>query len=80
LTGGAITKLVRKDYWLIWRLGAKCGHAYSKKLENHMHAVALFVAHFNFCRKHSAHGMTPAMAAGITDHVWTIQELLDARY
>jgi hypothetical protein len=34
------------------------------------------VAHFNFCRKHSAHGMTPAMAAGLTDHVWTVQELL----
>jgi hypothetical protein len=49
---------------------------YSKKLADHKHAVALMVAHFNFCRKHSAHGMTPAMAAGLTDHVWTVQELL----
>jgi hypothetical protein len=33
---------------------------YSKKLENLRHAVAIFTAHFNFIRKHSAHGMTPA--------------------
>ena len=49
---------------------------YSKKLANLKHSVALLVAHFNFCRKHSAHGMTPAMAAGLADHVWTIEELL----
>lgn len=49
---------------------------FSKKFENHKHAIALFVAHFNFCRKHSTHGKTPAMASGLTDHVWTIQELL----
>src|SRR6267142_623387 len=47
---------------------------YSKKLDNHRHAVALFIAHFNFCREHSAfkpEKMTPAMAAEITDHTWT---------
>jgi len=49
---------------------------YSKKLQNLKYAVALFVAHFNFCRVHSAHKQTPAMAAGLTDHVWTIEELL----
>jgi len=50
---------------------------FSKKLENHRHAVALFVAHFNFCRKHkSLGGKTPAMAAGLTDHIWTVEELL----
>jgi transposase-like protein/IS1 family transposase len=51
---------------------------YSKKLANHKHAVALFVAHFNYCRKHSARGQTPAMAAGLTDHVWSVRELLGA--
>jgi len=51
---------------------------YSKKLVNLRHAVAMFVCHFNFCRKHSAHGKTPAMAAGLTDRVWTIAELLKA--
>src|SRR2546421_12675188 len=51
---------------------------YSKKLQNLRYAVALFVAHFNFCRKHSAHGQTPAVAARVTDHVWSIEELLSA--
>jgi transposase-like protein/IS1 family transposase len=50
---------------------------FSKKLANHRHAVALFVAVFNFCRVHkSLGGRTPAMAAGLTDHVWTVAELL----
>jgi IS1 family transposase len=52
---------------------------FSKKLANHRHAVAIFVAHFNFCRVHgSLGGKTPAMAAGLTDHVWTVEELLSA--
>jgi hypothetical protein len=55
----------------------RCTIGYSKTLENLRHAVALFVAHFNFCRVHSAHKQTPAMAAGLTDHVWTIDELLN---
>jgi hypothetical protein len=49
---------------------------YSKKLENLRHAVALFVAHFNFCRVHSAHGKTPAHEAGLTNRTWTIEEML----
>jgi transposase-like protein/IS1 family transposase len=49
---------------------------YSKCLRNHRLAVALQIAHFNFCRVHSAHGKTPAMAAGLADHVWTVAELL----
>jgi len=49
---------------------------YSKKLENLRHAMAIFVAHFNFCWIHSAHGRTPAVAAGLADHQWTIGELL----
>jgi IS1 family transposase len=53
-------------------------NGFSRTLENHRHSIALLVAHFNFCRKHSAHGMTPAMAAGLADHVWTVGELLSA--
>jgi IS1 family transposase len=49
---------------------------YSKKLENMRHAMAIFVAHFYFCRIHSAHGRTPAQAANLTDHKWTIEEML----
>ena len=52
---------------------------YSKKLENLRHSVAIFAAHFNFCRVHSAHGRTPAQAASLTDHTWTIGELLSAK-
>lgn len=49
---------------------------YSKKLANLKYSVALFIAHFNFCRVHSAHKMTPAMSAELTNHIWTIEELL----
>jgi IS1 family transposase len=55
----------------------RCTLGYSKTLENLRHAVALFVAHFNFCRVHSAHGRTPAQAAGLTDHAWKVDELLN---
>jgi len=51
---------------------------YSKKLANLKHSVALFIAHFNFCRKHSAVAQTPAQACGLADHQWTIEELLTA--
>jgi IS1 family transposase len=61
---------------LFTRRFTRCTLGYSKKLANLKHAVALFVWHFNFCRKHSAHGQTPAQAAGLTDHQWTIEEML----
>ena len=51
---------------------------FSKKLENLAAAVALHVAHYNFCRVHSTLRTTPAMAAGVTDHVWELDELLAA--
>jgi len=49
---------------------------YSKTLENHKAAAALFVAHYNFCRVHSATEQTPAVSAGLTDHTWTVAELV----
>ena len=61
---------------LFTRRFTRCTLGYSKKIENLRHAVALFVWHFNFVRKHSAHGKTPATAAGLTSHVWTIPDLL----
>ena len=54
----------------------RCTLGYSKKLENLKHAVALFIWHFNYCRKHSTHGQTPAQAANLTDHQWKIEDLL----
>jgi len=54
-------------------------NGFSKKLEHHEAAVSLYVAHYNLCRVHEAHGnMTPAMSLGITDHVWSLCELIDA--
>ena len=49
-----------------------------KKLENHIAAVALYVSHYNLCRGHESLRTMPAVVLGITDHVWTIGELLDA--
>jgi transposase-like protein len=49
---------------------------FSKKLANLKYSMALFIAHYNFCRVHSAHKQTPAMAAELTNHVWPIEELL----
>jgi IS1 family transposase len=53
-------------------------NAFSKKLENHMAAVALYVAHYNFCRIHEALRVTPAMHLRVTDRVWTVRELVHA--
>jgi hypothetical protein len=51
---------------------------FSKKLANLKATVALFVAHYNLCRVHLSLRVTPAMESGLTDHIWTIQELLTA--
>jgi hypothetical protein len=53
-------------------------NAFSKKLENHEAAVALYAAAFNFCRVHETLRVTPAMQLGVTDHIWSIGELVDA--
>jgi len=49
---------------------------FSRKLANHRWSVILQSAHFNWCRVHSAHNQTPAMALGLADHPWTVDELL----
>ncbi len=51
-------------------------NAFSKKIENHGHAIALHYMHYNFCRVHQTLRVTPAMEAGIADHVWTIEEVV----
>jgi|SRR6202167_5876276 len=50
-------------------------NAFSKKVENHAAAVALHFIHYNFARVHKTLRITPAMAAGISDHVWTLEEI-----
>ena len=51
-------------------------NAFSKKLENLKAALALHFVHYNFVRIHSSLRVTPAMAAGVTDRVWDLGELL----
>jgi IS1 family transposase len=51
-------------------------NAFSKKLENHEAAIALHYMHYNFCRIHQTLRVTPAMEAGIANHVWSIEELV----
>lgn len=50
-------------------------NAFSKKLENHAHAVALHFMYCNFVRIHQTLRVTPAMEGGLTDHVWSLEEL-----
>jgi IS1 family transposase len=60
-------------------------NGFSKKLNNHRSSIHLFIAYYNLCRVHSTlcqvystPRMTPAMALGVTDHIWTIEELIHA--
>jgi IS1 family transposase len=50
-------------------------NAFSKKVENHAHAVALHFMYYNFGRIHKTLRVTPAMEAGVSDHVWTLEEI-----
>jgi IS1 family transposase len=52
-------------------------NGFSKKLENLQFAVALHFMHYNFCRVHRTLKTTPAMAAGISDHIWNLNEIVD---
>jgi hypothetical protein len=52
-------------------------NAFSKKVENHAHAVALHMMYSNFVRIHSALRTTPAMAAGVTKRLWEISDIVD---
>lgn len=51
-------------------------NGFSKKVENHMHAVSLHFMFYNFAKVHKSLRVTPAMEAGIADHVWTIEEIV----
>ena len=56
----------------------RLANAHSKSLSHHVAMQAIFVAWYNLCRKHEAlKRNTPAMASKLTDHVWTIKQLLE---
>lgn len=52
-------------------------NGFSKKVENHIAAVAIHYFHYNFCRVHQTLRVTPAMEVGLSDHVWSIGELVN---
>ena len=52
-------------------------NAFSKKVENHAHAVALHFMHYNFCRIHLSLRVTPAMQAGVTERLWKVDDIVD---
>lgn len=54
---------------------ARLSNGFSKKVENHAHAVAMHYMFYNFGRVHKTLRVTPAMEAGIADHVWTLEEI-----
>jgi IS1 family transposase len=51
-------------------------NAFSKKIENHSAAVAVYMMFYNFGRKHTTLGTTPAVKAGLTDHIWAVEEII----
>ena len=52
-------------------------NAFSKKVENHAASIALHYMHYNFVRIHQSLRVTPAMASGVSDRLWSIQDLVN---
>ena len=50
-------------------------NAFSKKVENHAHALAIYFMHYNLVRIHQTLRCTPAMEAGVTDRLWSINDM-----
>ena len=59
------------------RRDTRLSNGFSRKVENHMAAVALNYFAYNFIKIHSTLGMTPAMAAGVTTRLWDVTDLVD---
>ena len=52
-------------------------NGFTKKCLNHVAALSLFLTYYNFCRTHMTLKKAPAVATGITDHTWSVEELLE---
>ncbi len=52
-------------------------NAFSKKIDNHLYALALFFLHYNFVRVHKSFKVTPTMAGGITDSLWSVEDIAE---
>jgi hypothetical protein len=60
----------------MWRF-TRLTNPFSKKVENHAHAVALHMMYYNFVRIHQTLKMTPAMAAGVSKRLWEMADIVD---
>ena len=85
IKGNPNKKLISTSYVerqnLTMRMGmrryTRLTNGFSKKVDNLKHSLAIHYMHYNFSRVHKTLGMTPAMAAGLTDHVWSLKEIID---
>jgi hypothetical protein len=83
-SSGGLVLIVALSRWigsLIWihsSLATRSTYAFSKKLENLVAAAAIHIAVYNFCRMHSTIRCTPAMAAGVIDRLWSMDDLYSA--
>ncbi len=83
ITGNPVKKDVSTSYVerqnltmrMSMRRFTRLTNAFSKKVDNHMHAVALHFMHYNFGRIHKTLRVTPGMEAGVSDHVWSLEEI-----
>lgn len=78
-TAGISTSRIERQNWTLRthvRRLTRLSNGFSRKLENLVAAIALHFAAYNLTKRHAALGMTPAMAAGIADKVWTISDLV----
>jgi hypothetical protein len=71
------TSMVDRQSLTSMRRLTRLTNAFNKKLENLQAAVALHFAHYNLVRLHKSLRITPAMAANVTDRVWSLEDLVD---
>ncbi len=84
VTGKPDRKHVSTSYVERNNLGMRMGmrrfsrltNAFNKKVENHIHAPSIYFMHYDFARQHSAHRLSPAMAAGVTNTLWSLENMV----
>jgi hypothetical protein len=66
----------RHNLTMSMRRFTRLTNAFSKKIQNHAAMVAIHAVHYNFARIHKTLRITPSMAAGLSDHVWSLKEIV----
>ena len=72
--------IVERQNWSVrtaMRRYTRLSNGFSRKIENHAAAVALYYFSYNFIKIHRSLRVSPAMAAGVTDHLWSVSDLVD---